>query len=62
MMVDVSNSEMTVQEAIEAWALEAAKLARKRDAAASAEDREVLDRQLREVERRIESFRRRLRR
>lgn len=59
-MSEVYNPETKLYERLEALAVEARQLAHKRDAAADADDRAVLDQQLREVEERIAHLRRRL--
>lgn len=59
-MSEVYNPETVEFEQLESLTVEARRLRRKRRDAANESDRAVLDRQLREVEDRIESLRRRL--
>ncbi|HEX7009122.1 MAG TPA: hypothetical protein VF184_04015 [Phycisphaeraceae bacterium] len=60
-MGDAYNPETAIVEELEALTVEAHQLARKRDEAQSLEERQVLERQLRQVERQIEHLKRRLR-
>jgi hypothetical protein len=60
-MSEVYNPESSIYERLEALAVEARQLVHKRNEAASPEDRAVFERQLQEVETRVERLKRRLR-
>jgi hypothetical protein len=60
-MSEAYNPESSIYERLEALAVQARQLAQKRDAAASAQDRAVLQRQLEEVEARVDRLKQRLR-
>jgi hypothetical protein len=57
---EVYNPETQVFERLEALEVEARELARKRDAAATPQDRQVIGRQLQEVEAQIDALKRKL--
>lgn len=61
-MSEAYNPETEIFEQLEALTLEARELAIKRDDAKTEEDRQVLERQLHEIERRVEHLKHRLRR
>jgi hypothetical protein len=59
-MSEVYNPETQLYERLAELELEARQLATKRAAATNAQDREVIERQLRELEERVEILKRRL--
>lgn len=59
-MSEAYNPETKLYQQLESLELEARELVRKRDEAATGDDRSILERQLKEIEKQVESLKRKL--